>query len=85
MDEKRFTLRMDRTLFGDISDLAAQHRRSIAKEIECAVAEYVIKAKRQSIMSGYDAQSTDAEDAKQRLEKMNELLDKYDQFLGGGI
>ena len=83
MDEKRFTLRMDGTLFNDISDLAAQHRRSIAKEIECAVAEYVIKASRQSIMTGYDAQNTDSEDAKQRLEKMDALLKKYDQFLGG--
>ena len=83
MDEKRFTLRMDGTLFNDISDLAAQHRRSIAKEIECAVAEYVIKTRRQSIMSGYDAASADSEDAKQRLAKMNEMLDKYDQFLKG--
>lgn len=82
MDEKRFTLRMDGTLFNDISELAAQHRRSIAKEIECAVAEYVIKARRQSIMAGYNAQSTDPEDAKQRLEKMDELLKQYDQFLG---
>lgn len=83
MDEKRFTLRMDGTLFQDVSDLAVQHRRSIAKEIECAVAEYVIKAKRQSIMSGYDAKNADSADAKQRLEKMNEMLEKYDQFLGG--
>lgn len=83
MDEKRFTLRMDGTLFNDISDLAVQHRRSIAKEIECAVAEYVIKASRQSIMAGYDAQNADSEDAKQRLEKMDALLKKYDQFLGG--
>lgn len=82
MDEKRFTLRMNGILFNDISNLAAQHRRSIAKEIECAIAEYVIKVQRQSIMSGYDAKDSDSEDAKQRLEKMDELLKKYDQFLG---
>lgn len=47
MDEKRFTLRMDSKLFNDISNYAKLHRRSVAKEIECAVAEYIhaLKAK----------------------------------------
>ena len=39
--EKRFTLRMDSRLFEQISVIAKEHRRSIAKEIECAIEEYV--------------------------------------------
>lgn len=39
--DKRFTLRMDAQLFEKISDLAQKHRRSVAKEIEEAVARYV--------------------------------------------
>lgn len=39
--EKRFTLRMDSKLFEQISIIAKEHKRSIAKEIECAIEEYV--------------------------------------------
>ena len=40
-DSKRFTLRMDSKLFDSISVIAKSHRRSVAKEIECAVDEYI--------------------------------------------
>lgn len=39
--EKRFTLRMDKDLFERISKHAKINRRSVAKEIENAVAMYV--------------------------------------------
>ena len=41
--EKRFTLRMDDGLFNEISSIAHVHRRSVAKEIECAIADYIVK------------------------------------------
>jgi len=37
---------MDGTLFEEISGLAKQHRRSTAKEIEMAVADYVARRTR---------------------------------------
>ena len=39
--DKRFTLRMDAALFERISNCAKINRRSVAKEIETAVAMYV--------------------------------------------
>lgn len=39
--QKRFTLRMDSELFETISLIAKQNRRSVAKEIEMAIADYV--------------------------------------------
>lgn len=47
MEEKRFTLRMDSELFEIISKLARVHRRSIAKEIEQAVAEYIMRERKE--------------------------------------
>ncbi len=41
ISEKRFTLRMNATLFEQISIIAKEHKRSIAKEIECAIEAYV--------------------------------------------
>lgn len=38
---KRFTLRMDTQLFDTISAIAKEHRRSVAKEIEQAIACYI--------------------------------------------
>lgn len=40
-EEKRFTLRMDKVLFEQISHVAKLNRRSVAKEIEYAVALYL--------------------------------------------
>ena len=40
---KRFTLRMDSRLFEDISTIAKLHKRSVAKEIECAIEAYVVE------------------------------------------
>lgn len=47
MEEKRFTLRIDSELFEKISELARVHRRSIAKEIEQAVAEYIMRERKE--------------------------------------
>ena len=41
MEDKRFTLRLDKEIFDRISGLAEQHRRSTAKEIEQAIAMYL--------------------------------------------
>ena len=41
MEEKRFTLRMNGELFEQISDKAAKNHRSVAKEIEYAISEYL--------------------------------------------
>lgn len=38
---KRFTLRMDSKLFESISAAAKLHRRSVAKEIEQAIYDYL--------------------------------------------
>lgn len=51
MDEKRFTLRMDGELFDEISNIAKEHRRSTAKEIEVAVALYLRSLNDQKYMS----------------------------------
>jgi predicted transcriptional regulator len=40
-NEKRFTLRLDKSLFDRISVHAQHNRRSVAKEIENAIAMYV--------------------------------------------
>ena len=40
-DVKRFTLRMDVSLFKSIAMLAKKNRRSVAKERECAIDRYV--------------------------------------------
>jgi hypothetical protein len=41
VDEKRFTLRMDGELFNQVKNLAAEHKRSVAKEIEYLVEEHI--------------------------------------------
>lgn len=41
VEEKRFTLRMDGELFQKISLLAEKNRRSVAKEIEWAIAKHL--------------------------------------------
>jgi transcriptional regulator with XRE-family HTH domain len=50
--EKRFTLRIDRNLFNRISASAKMNRRSIAKEIECAIEVYT--AAKGGRMTTYD-------------------------------
>lgn len=40
---KRFTLRMDSKLFDDISTFAKIHKRSVSKEIEYAIQQYVFE------------------------------------------
>lgn len=44
---KRFTLRMDSKLFEQISNVAKLHKRSVAKEIECAIEAYLFDLQEQ--------------------------------------
>lgn len=39
--EKRFTLRMDGELYASIAAAAKHNRRSVAKEIQCAIEFYL--------------------------------------------
>ena len=50
--EKRFTLRMDEGLFNEISKIAQAHRRSVAKEIECAIADYIVEVYENELQDG---------------------------------
>lgn len=79
MNEKRFTLRMDASLFEDIASLAELHRRSTAKEIECAIAAYVCNEKRKDIVKEYGKDPTH-EQALEEIQRLNELFDKYSRF-----
>lgn len=79
MDEKRFTLRMDASLFEDIVELAQLHRRSTAKEIECAIAAYVCNQKRYAIIDEYGNDPTH-EQALEEIHRLKELFDKYRRF-----
>ena len=45
--DKRFTLRMDKKLFEKIEVSAKRNRRSVAKEIETAVAMYLAYSENQ--------------------------------------
>jgi hypothetical protein len=40
-DQKRFTLRMDSDLFKQIEERASENKRSIAKEIEFLLEQYI--------------------------------------------
>lgn len=44
-DQKRFTLRMDADLFEQIKERAEENKRSIAKEIEHLLENYIKKEK----------------------------------------
>ena len=79
MEEKRFTLRMDANLFEDIVALAELHRRSTAKEIECAIAAYVCNEKRKAIFKEYGKNPTH-EQALEELQRLNDLFDAYKHF-----
>ena len=78
MEEKRFTLRMNGDLFVEISNLAQEHRRSVAKEIECAIAEYVEKEKRRAIRTQRNTE--DGKTAEDILNELAALGDRYDKF-----
>lgn len=41
MEEKRFTLRMDKELFEKVKAMAEENRRSVAKEIEYQLSQYI--------------------------------------------
>lgn len=82
MDEKRFTLRMDGELFQEISTIASEHRRSTAKEIECAIARYIVDIKRREIMSGEkDVDNLSQEDAQAKIKAYLALSDRFKKFI----
>ena len=81
MDEKRFTLRMDGSLFEDICLLAKKHRRSTAKEIEYAIAKYVLAEKRAEIMKNEDIDNLSGDDARAQIRSILNLYEKYDIYL----
>ncbi|MDL2317587.1 hypothetical protein LJC74_00645 [Eubacteriales bacterium OttesenSCG-928-A19] len=78
MEEKRFTLRMDAEIFSEISMLAKDHRRSVAKEIECAVAKYIYDEKHKAYLAAVDPE--DAGAAKVHLKNLLLLEKKYGRF-----
>lgn len=47
IDQKRFSLRMDRRLFETISLIAKKHKRSVGKEIEVAIERYVTQSRKE--------------------------------------
>lgn len=69
---------MDRKLFEEISLLAKANRRSIAKEIEHAVAQYILKQKESDILElvGQEEQLS-SEKAMEYLKKLQELHTRY--------
>lgn len=79
MDEKRFTLRMDGQLFEEVAELAAQHRRSVAKEIELAVAKFVHSYQYGELVNLLGEAKTD--DERTCIAKQIKLLnEKYGRF-----
>jgi predicted HicB family RNase H-like nuclease len=56
--DKRFTLRLDGLLYERIVECAKKNRRSVAKEIECAIEMYVDYAEEQ-IKNGVPYDSRD--------------------------
>ena len=80
MEEKRFTLRMDQELFDDIAALASLHRRSASKEVDCAIAEYVLRNKQDELLDGVDLDALSDEETRARLNELNKLRKKYARF-----
>ena len=42
MTERRFTLRIDEKIFEQVQEFATQHKRSVAKEFEFMVEQYLL-------------------------------------------
>jgi len=81
MEEKRFTLRMDGELFDEISELASIHRRSAAKEIECAVAKYIHDHREKEILDDYRKNEPDSTGkSDEYMKRILEIHDKYKVF-----
>lgn len=80
VEEKRFTLRMDGELFEEISEYASLHRRSVAKEIELAIAKYIHDLKISEELNVYDPVTATSEEAKESLRRQVEISKKYRVF-----
>lgn len=79
MEEKRFTLRMDGELFEEIVSLAKKNRRSTAKEIEYAVAQYVLKEKESAILDSVNMDNLTKDQSSDVLKQLRELHKKYNR------
>ena len=79
--EKRFTLRMDADLFNDIFTAAVKNRRSTAKEIERAVAFYLMEMFQMKTALSIDIDAVTPEQAQEILRKVLAIHGKYDAFL----
>ena len=77
MEEKRFTLRMDGDLFQEISELAKKNRRSIAKEIEYAIAYYLHEEAMNEYFKDRNLDELTDEESREHLRHLRELNQKY--------
>jgi len=79
-DEKQFTVRMDEDLYGDLIQAAKDNRRSIAKEIESAVAYYLREMRKKRVLRNVDVDKLDEESSKAFIKKLIAIDDKYKIF-----
>lgn len=77
MEEKRFTLRMNGLLFEEISQYAEINRRSVAKEIEFAIAKYLHDLKHKEILDKYKDEKNISDMAEEAMKKIFENDKKY--------
>lgn len=80
MEEKRFTLRMNGELFEEVSELANIHRRSVAKEIEYALAKYLKEYRTHEIVRAYEDSNDPKPSGESQFAKIMEIEKKYKVF-----
>lgn len=51
--DKKFTLRMDSNLFNEIAEIAENNRRSVAKEIEQAIASSIYEYRKAELIKRF--------------------------------
>lgn len=81
-NEKQFTVRMDEDLYSDLIQAAKDNRRSIAKEIESAVAYYLREMNKKRILHNIDVDKMDEESSKAFIKKLIAIDEKYNIFTG---
>lgn len=77
MEEKRFTLRMDGELFEEISQFAKRNRRSVAKEVEYAIAQYILQEKERDLLTSVDLKKLTESES---LTLQNQLIDLHKRY-----
>lgn len=82
MEERRFTMRMDKELYDQIEELAAEHNRSVAKEIQFAVSNYIIQVRSNRLTSlADDYQGEERELMLETAAKIKETSDRMMKML----